>query len=163
MKFWKSPTVDSFHYRAIPLCPASQSPRAVTLQRGLPHLQKLRFVAARSLTSAVPAPRPRLSADGIEKYLSSGMIRGVLVRSMPKGWPGLRKGVRHYRSNTRSTVRSWWHRTGRAASILAAWAEGFAGNHGVPTQPPGQHGAGGTDSRPSSTALFRSGARSAVT
>ena len=91
---------------------------------------------------------PPTSADGIEKYLSSGMIRGVgpvyakkLVRAFgEKVFDVIEAAPDRLREvDGIGPVRVCQHsrRLGRA--------EGGAGNHGVPAQPRCRNGAGGTD------------------
>jgi hypothetical protein len=81
---------------------------------------------------------PPTSADGIEKYLSSGMIRGERFR---------RKGVRRHRSNAGPAARGCRHRAGSRCqhSRRLGRTEGGAGNHGLPTQQRCRYDAGGTD------------------
>jgi exodeoxyribonuclease V alpha subunit len=87
---------------------------------------------------------PPTSADGIEKYLSSGMIRGV-------GPIYARKLVRAFGERVFDIIETTPERLRevdgigpvRAASILAAWVE--QKNHGFPAQPRRRHRAGGTD------------------
>jgi exodeoxyribonuclease V alpha subunit len=93
---------------------------------------------ARFLRTSPPA-----SADGIEKYLSSGMIRGV-------GPVYAKKLVRAFGEKVFDVIEATPDRLRevdgigpvRAASILAACG---ARNHGLPAQPRGWHGAGGAD------------------
>ena len=85
---------------------------------------------------------PPTSADGIEKYLSSGMIRGVgpvyakkLVRAFGE------QSLRHHRSNARPATRSGRHRAGPCRQHSGCWAEQkvvreimvFLHGHGVST------------------------------
>jgi Helix-hairpin-helix domain len=91
---------------------------------------------------------PPTSADGIEKYLASGMIRGV-------GPVYAKKLVRAFGEKVFDVIEATPDRLRevdgigpvRAASILAAWAEQKAvrGNHGVPAQPRCRYSARGAD------------------
>src|SRR5262249_10531979 len=91
---------------------------------------------------------PPTSADGIEKYLASGMIRGV-------GPAYAKKLVRAFGEKVFDIIEMTPDRLRevdgigpvRAASILAAWgrAEGGAGNHGVFAQPRWRNSAGSAD------------------
>jgi len=91
---------------------------------------------------------PPTSADGIEKYLSSGMIRGV-------GPVYAKKLVRAFGEKVFEVIETTPDRLRevdgigpvRAASILAAWGrtEGRAGNHGLFAQPRRRHRASGAD------------------
>jgi exodeoxyribonuclease V alpha subunit len=90
---------------------------------------------------------PPSSAEGIEKYLSSGMIRGV-------GSVYAKKLMRAFGEKVFDVIEGTPDRLRevdgigpvRAASILAAWAEQKAVREimGVPAQPRCRHGAGGT-------------------
>ena len=98
---------------------------------------------ARFLRTSAPT-----SAEGIEKYLSSGMIRGVgpvyakkLVRTF---------GERVFDIIERppgSAARGRWHRAGSCGqhSHRLGRTEGRARNHGLPAQPRGQHRPGRVD------------------
>ena len=88
------------------------------------------------------------SIEGIEKYLSSGMIRGVgpvyakkLLRRVR------REGVRGHRDRGRPPAGSRWHWPSTSSSdrFRLGRAKGGAGNHGLPAQPWRRHGAGGAD------------------
>jgi exodeoxyribonuclease V alpha subunit len=90
---------------------------------------------------------PPTSADGVEKYLSSGMIRGV-------GPVYAKKLVRAFGEKVFDIIETRPDRLRevdgigpvRAASILAAWAEQKgAGDHGLSAQPRRQHGPGSAD------------------
>src|SRR4051812_32942851 len=101
------------------------------------HGQQLK---ARFLRTSLPD-----SADGIEKYLSSGMIRGV-------GPVYAKKLVRAFGEKVFDVIETTPDRLReidgigpvRAASNVASLgrAEGGAGNHGVSAQPRCWHGAG---------------------
>ena len=91
---------------------------------------------------------PPTSADGIEKYLSSGMIRGVgpvyakkLVRAFSD------KVFDIIEDNARPTTRGRWHRAGpcREHSGRLGGTEGGAEDHGLPAQPRRQHRPGSAD------------------
>jgi exodeoxyribonuclease V alpha subunit len=88
---------------------------------------------------------PPTSADGIEKYLSSGMIRGV-------GPVYAKKLVRAFGEKVFDIIETTPDRLRevdgigpvRAASILAAWAEQEAVRE-LPAQPRRHHGPGSAD------------------
>src|SRR3984893_17517560 len=89
---------------------------------------------------------PPTSADGIEKYLSSGMIRGI-------GRAYAKKLLRAFGENVFDIIEATPDRLRevdgigpvRASRITAAWAEQKAVREiiGVPAQPWSRHGAGG--------------------
>jgi exodeoxyribonuclease V alpha subunit len=103
---------------------------------------------ARFLRTSAPT-----SADGIERYLSSGMIRGV-------GPVYAKKLVRAFGEKVFDVIESAPDRlrevdgigTVRAASILAAWAKSWSSSTATGSAPPGQCGS----SRPMAPMPFRS-------
>src|SRR6185437_5690487 len=72
------------------------------------------------------------SVEGIEKYLSSGMIRGV-------GPVYAKKLLRAFGEKVFEVIET------QADRLRLGRAKGGAGNHGLPAQPWRRHGAGGTD------------------
>ena len=89
---------------------------------------------------------PPTSADGIEKYLSSGMIRGI-------GPAYAKKLLRAFGEKVFDVIEATPDRLREVDGIgpvrasqhprRLGRAEGGAGNHGVPAQPRRRHGAGG--------------------
>jgi hypothetical protein len=77
---------------------------------------------------------PPTSADGIEKYLSSGMIRGVGPVYAKKLVRASAKGVRCHRSDAGPSARGGWHWASSRGQYSRSMGrtEGGAGNHGVP-------------------------------
>src|SRR5215218_8689030 len=77
---------------------------------------------------------PPTSADGIEKYLSSGMIRGVGPVYAKKLVRASAKGVRCHRSDAGPSARGGWHWASSRGQYSHSMGrtEGGAGNHGVP-------------------------------
>ena len=78
---------------------------------------------------------PPTSADGIEKYLSSGMIRGVgpvYAKKLVRAFGDKVFDVIEFDAGT--SARGGWHRAGSCSqhSCRLGRAEGGAGNHGVP-------------------------------
>ena len=103
---------------------------------------------------------PPTSADGIEKYLASGMIRGV-------GPVYAKKLVRAFGDKVFDIIETTPDRLRevdgigpvRAGSITGGLgrAEGGAGDHGLPAQPRRRHGRGRCAStRPTATTPSRS-------
>ena len=98
---------------------------------------------ARFIRTAEPS-----SVEGIEKYLGSGMIRGIgpvyarkLVRAFGE------KVFRRHRGRAGTAARGDRHRegAGEADHRCLGRAEGGPRDHGVPAQPRRRHGAGGAD------------------
>jgi exodeoxyribonuclease V alpha subunit len=85
---------------------------------------------------------PPTSADGIERYLSSGMIRGIGPAYAKKLLRAFGEKVFDIIEATPDRLR---HRTGTSQPHhrCLGRAEGSAGNHGVPAQPRRRYGTGG--------------------
>ena len=96
---------------------------------------------ARFLKTSAPT-----SVDGIEKYLGSGMIRGIGPGLCHQAGAGLwRDGLRCDRGAARSPARGTGDRPGASQSHhrRLGRAEGRARDHGVPARAWCRHGASG--------------------